>query len=139
MESLSRLLREKPGRNIEIKVYWSGRKGKFDEETLKHDSKKMVKGKEAIIKVSSTIKQIAMLSAKNGMPESISVKTVDRWYVEGFLPRELIMDTSVETAEARKQVIPRKESSIISSYSLTDQDYGSVFFKRGTRVRSQIC
>lgn len=121
-----KLLMKKPGDNIEIKVYWPGRRGKFDEATLKREFKKIANGKEVIIKAPSTIKQIAILSAKRGKPESISVKTVDRWNAEGFLKGALIID-SVETAEPqKKKSIPIKESSIISSYPLADQDYWNI-------------
>lgn len=118
MESLSRLLREKPGRNVEIKVYWSGRKGKFDEVTL---SRKKVEGREVFIKGSSAIEQIAMLSVKRALPESISVKTVDM-LDPGPLKGELIIDTK-EKIEERGFL---KEFSTISNYPLADQDYKNV-------------
>lgn len=127
VELFKNLLREKPGDNVEIKAYWPSRRGKFDDVILKHDSKKTVKGEEVIIEAPSTIKQIAMLSAKKGMPESISVKIVDRLYAEDFLPGELIIDTKVELVKIRKQIITKKESSIIRSYHFADPDYRNVF------------
>lgn len=122
------LLMKKPGRNVEIKVYWSSKRGKSIEEVLGHDSKKIVKGKEVIIEAPSVIEQIAMLSVRRGMPESIGAEKVVRsdW---GRVGEEFIVDVNEEV----KSVFLR-ESSTISNYSLADKDYVNVFLELAQKL-----
>lgn len=130
VDSFKKLLKAKPEGNVEIRVYWPGRRGKIEESVALEHSKEMVKG-EVFRKTPSVIKQIAMLSAEKGIPESISVKRVDRWDT-GDLRGELIIATSLEEVKVKKANKANKargflkEGSIIRSYFLDDQVYMDV-------------
>ncbi len=134
MKLFKKLLMAKPGDNVEIRVYWPGRKGKIEESVaLEHDSTKMIKGKRVITEAPNTIEQIVMLSVEKGIPEGISVKTVSRWDT-GVLRGEIIIPKSVGGGEAGKDGGSLKESSSISSYSLVDQDYRNVLLRTARRL-----
>lgn len=134
VRSFRRLLRIKPGRNVEINVCWLGSGGEFEQiVALKHDSKKTVKGKEVFIDALSTIEQIARLSVEKGMPESIRVKTYHRWYVSGFL-KGLIIDTKEERNKIKKEKLLWKEGFVMSNYSLADQDYWGALLSEAQRL-----
>lgn len=127
VESFKILLRGKPEVNVEIKVYWPGRRGKFDEVTL---SRKRVEGREIFIEGPAAIEQIAMLSAKKGNPESISVNEVHRWDL-GYVGGELIVDVNKEVKPAFL-----RESSTAISYSLVDPDYSGALLGEARRLDS---